>query len=92
MEIRLFSLDRPTTRFCRREASLPFTARISLNSAKPGLVASLDHCNYQLSGSKRSVILVLGSAGLCKPVESSRSGEAETTPTLKKGELYEQLL
>lgn len=52
-------------------------------------VASLHHCNYQLSGSKCSVISVLAGSGLCKLAESSRSGEAETTPTLKKGELYE---
>jgi hypothetical protein len=66
-----------------------FARALSLDKAP---VASLHHCNYQLSGSKCSVLLVLGSAGSCKPVESSRSGEAETTPTLMKGELYEQLL
>jgi hypothetical protein len=56
------------------------------------LKAAPQHCNYQLSGSKCGVLLVLGGGGSCKPVESSRSGEAETTPTFKKGELYEQLL
>ena len=70
----------------------PFPSKFAGEIGREVSKAAPHHCNYQLSGSKRSVTLVLGSAGLCKPVESSRSGEAETTPTLKKGELYEQLL
>jgi hypothetical protein len=70
----------------------PFPPKFAGEIVREVLKAAPHHCNYQLSGSKCSVLLVLDGAGSCKPVESSRSVEAETTPTLKKGELYEQLL